>query len=82
MKNAQVFNAWNFDAIALGWSPDGHRIQAPLEYRRGTDKDGSNGALCVRNGHELTLTVPSRNAQDYVHLLDAIDQAYPQGDVF
>jgi hypothetical protein len=25
-------------APAPGWSPDGHRIKAPLEYPRGTEK--------------------------------------------
>jgi hypothetical protein len=67
---------------APGWSPDGHRIQAPLEYSRGTDKVWVYGALCVANGHELTLTAPSRNTQGYLRLLNALDQMYPQGDLY
>ncbi len=41
---------------APGWSPDGHRIKAPLEYGRGPDKMWVFGALRVEDGKSLTFT--------------------------
>lgn len=41
---------------APGWSPDGHRIKAPLEYGRGPEKVWVYGAPRVRDGQALTLT--------------------------
>src|SRR5260221_2041395 len=38
---------------APGWSPDGHRIKAPLNYDRGREKTWVYGALCVRTGQVL-----------------------------
>jgi hypothetical protein len=67
-------------APAPGWSRDGHRIKAPLEYRRGDDKVWVYGVLRVRDGQALTLTAASRNTQRYLQLLNAIDQANPEGD--
>ena len=64
---------------APGWSPDGHRIKAPLEYSRGQEKVWVYGALRVRDGQEITLTAPSRNTAGYLRLLEAIDQANPEG---
>src|SRR5258708_25052547 len=43
---------------APGWSPNGHRIKAPLGYGRGTQKVWVYGALRVRDGQELTFTAP------------------------
>ena len=45
-----------------GWSPDGHRINAPLEYACGPDKLWVYGALCIRDGQELTCCAPARNS--------------------
>ncbi len=67
---------------APGWSRDGHRIKAPLEYSRGLDKVWVYGALRIRDGQELTLTAPSRNTQGYLQLLTTIDQANPDGDLY
>ena len=39
-------------------------------------------ALRVRDGQALTRSAPSRNTAGYLHLLRAIDQANPGGDVF
>src|SRR6266567_2083672 len=39
---------------APGWSPDGHRIKALLDYSRGAEKTWVYGALRVRDGKELT----------------------------
>ena len=64
-----------------GWSLDGHRIKAPLEYSRGSDKAWVFGALRVRDGHVLTQTTASRNTAGYLELLRAIARATPTGDV-
>jgi hypothetical protein len=67
---------------AAGWSADGHRVKAPLEYSRGPEKVWIYGALRVRDGHEETLSARSRNTVGYVRLLDAVDQANPDGDLY
>lgn len=43
---------------------------------------GFYGALRVRDGQEITLTAPSRNAVGYLRLLEAIDHANPTGDLY
>ena len=67
---------------APGWSPDGHRIKAPLEYSRGSDKAWVFGALRVRDGQTLTQTTVSRNTAGYLELLRAIDAANPTGELY
>ena len=67
---------------APGWSPSGHRIKAPLEYGRGDQKVWVYGALRVRDGHEVTLTAPSRNTRGYLALLQAVDRDNPAGDLY
>lgn len=66
---------------APGWSPDGHRIKAPLDYGRGPEKVWVYGALRVRDGRAITLTAPARNTAGYLQLLAAIEQANPEGEV-
>lgn len=67
---------------AAGWSADGHRIKAPLEYSRGREKVWVYGALRIRDGQEVTLTARSRNTVGYRRLLDAVAQANPEGDLY
>src|SRR4030095_16911705 len=67
---------------APGWSPDGHRIKAPLEYSRGPDKAWVYGALRVRDGQALTFTAPARNTAGYKRLLGAIDEGNPTGELY
>src|SRR3712207_3866769 len=67
---------------APGWSPDGHRIKAPLEYGRGSEKVWVYGALRVSDGKALTLTGPSRNTKGYLRLLQAIEETNPNGDIY
>lgn len=67
---------------APGWSPDGHRIKIPLLYDRGRDKVWVYGALRVRDGQTLTQIAPARNTAGYLALLQALDQAHPQGDLY
>ena len=64
-------------APAPGWSVDGHRLKAPLDYGRGQDKTWVYGALCVRDGQALTLSAPSRNTAGYLQLLQATRARLP-----
>lgn len=50
-----------------------------MDYGRADEKVWVYGALRVRDGHELTVTAPSRNTVGYLKLLTIIDQANPQG---
>lgn len=67
---------------APGWSPDGHRIKAPLEYGRGPDKLWVLGALRVEDGKTLTFTSRSRNSEGYIKLLEKIERAIPKGLIY
>jgi transposase len=67
---------------APGWSADGHRIKAPLEYSRGLEKTWIYGALRVRDGRELTRCAASRNSKSYIALLSDIEADNPKGDLF
>jgi hypothetical protein len=67
---------------AAGWSPDGHRIKAPLEYGRGPDKARIYGALTATDGRELTMAARSRNSDNYCPFLTQIEQAHPTGTLF
>ena len=67
---------------APGWSPDGHRIKAPLEYGRGPDKAWVFGALRVEDGKSLTFTSRSRNSAGYIKLLRMIERAIPRGLIY
>jgi hypothetical protein len=67
---------------APGWSPDGHRIKAPLEYRRGPEKVWVYGALRECDGQAITLTTRARNTAGYRQLLDAVVAATPEGDLY
>jgi transposase len=64
---------------APGWSPDGRRIKAPLEYSRGPDKAWVFGALRVEDGKSLTFTSRSRNSKGYIKLLKKIESSIPDG---
>ena len=64
-----------------GWSTDGHRIKAPLDYARGPERTWVYGALRVHDGEAVTLTAPSRNSVGYQQLLAAVEQANPTGEL-
>jgi hypothetical protein len=66
---------------ALGWSPDGHRIKAPLEYSRGLDKTWVDGAQRVGDGQAVTMTAPSRNSVNDQRFLGLVEQANPAGTI-
>jgi hypothetical protein len=67
---------------APGWSPDGHRIKAPLEYSRGPHKAWVFGALRIKDGTSLTFTSRSRNSKGYLKLLEKIERAIPEGIIY
>jgi hypothetical protein len=54
--------------LAPGWSPDGHRIKAPLDYARGRQKTWVAGGLRIRDGHAVTGTAGARNSVNYLCL--------------
>jgi transposase len=66
---------------APGWTADGHRVKAPLDYGRGPEKTWVYGALRVRDGQTVTLTAPSRNSTGYQQLLTMVEAANPDGDI-
>jgi transposase len=66
---------------APGWSPDGHRIKAPLEYSRGPDKLWVYGGLRIRDGTEITLCAPSRNSDGWIKLLQQLARENPRGPI-
>lgn len=68
--------------FAPGWSPDGHRIKAPLEYGRGRNKGWVFGALRVEDLKSLTFTSRSRSSKGYLKLLEKIERAIPEGLIY
>jgi hypothetical protein len=66
---------------APGWTPDGHRVKALLDYGRGPEKTWVYGALRVGDGQEVTMTAPSRNSVGYQRLLAAVETANPAGAI-
>jgi DDE superfamily endonuclease len=67
---------------AAGWSADGHRIKAPLDYERGPEKTWVYGALRVRDGKVLTRCAASRNSKGYIASLTDIAADNPTGDIY
>jgi DDE superfamily endonuclease len=66
---------------APGWTLDGHRVKAPLDYGRGPEKTWVYGALRVADGQAVTHTAPSRNSVGYQHLLATVEAANPDGTI-
>ena len=66
---------------APGWSPDGHRIKAPLEYSRGPEKTWVYGGLRVADGQAVTMCASSRNSAFYQDFLQLEEQANPERQV-
>ena len=67
---------------APGWSPDGHRIKAWLDYSRGPEKTWVYGSLRVRDGIAVTMTAPSRSSICYQQFLAKVEAANPgTGDI-
>jgi DDE superfamily endonuclease len=66
---------------APGWTADGHRVKAVLDYGRGPEKTWVYGALRVRDGQAVTLAAPSRNSVGYQQLLAAVEATNPDGAI-
>jgi transposase len=66
---------------APAWSPDGHRVKAPLEYSRGIEKTWVYGGLRVADGQAVTCTAASRNSVNYQRFLELVEAANPAGDI-
>ena len=66
---------------APGWSPDGHRIKAPLEYSRGPEKTWVYGGLRVAGGQAVTLCAPSRDGAHYQRFLQQAEDASPEDGI-
>ncbi|WP_257980885.1 transposase [Streptomyces sp. CB02959] len=66
---------------APGWSPNGHRSKAELDYSRGPKKTWVYGALRVTDGHAVTMTAPSRNSAFYQQFLQKVEDANPTGEI-
>lgn len=66
---------------APGWTLDGHRVKAELDYGRGPEKTWVYGGLRVADGHAVTCTAPSRNSAGYQRFLGLVEQANPAGDI-
>ena len=67
---------------APGWSGDGHRIKAPLEYSRGPEKTWVYGGLRVADGRAITMCASSRNSAFYQDFLQLEEQANPEGTIW
>ncbi len=67
---------------APGWSANGHRVKALLDYSRGPEKTWVYGALRVRDGKELTQCAASRNSTNYIARLSDIEADNATGDIY
>jgi hypothetical protein len=66
---------------APGWSPDGHRVKAPLDYARGAEKTWVYGALRVMDGQAVTMTAACRDSASYQKFPAQAEQANPRGKI-
>jgi transposase len=67
---------------APGWSVDGHRIKAELDYARGPEKTWVYGGLRIADGQEVTMTAPARNSVNYQRFLHLVEDANPSEDIW
>jgi len=68
-------------APSAGWTPDGHRVKAPLTYSRGPDKTWIYGGLRIGDGQAVTCCAPSRNSAHWQAFLARLEQANPTGTI-
>jgi DDE superfamily endonuclease len=66
---------------APGWSPDRHRVKAPLEYARGPDKTWVYGGLRVADGQESTMCAPAHDSGHHQRFLQEAEEANPSGQI-
>ncbi|MEW1914339.1 transposase [Kitasatospora sp. NPDC085895] len=65
-----------------GWSPDGHRIKAELDYSRGPEKTWVYSGLRIADGQQVTMTAQSRNSAFYQQFLQLLEDTNPTGDIY
>src|SRR3712207_4812412 len=63
------------------WSPDGHRVKAPLTYSRGPEKTWIYGRVRIGDGQAVTCCAPSRNSAHWQEFLARLEQANPTGTI-
>jgi DDE superfamily endonuclease len=61
------------------WSPDGHRLKAPLTYSRGPEKTWIYGGVRIGEGHAVTCCAPSRDSAHWQEFLAQLEQDNPTG---
>ena len=66
---------------APGWSPNGHRSQAPLDDGRADEQVWVCGALRVRDGQEFTFTAPCRTTVGSLKRRTLLAAANPAGEL-
>jgi hypothetical protein len=59
--------------FAPGWTSDGRRVKAPLEYSRGPEKTWVYGGLRIADGHTVTMTAASRNSVGWQRFLSLLE---------
>ena len=64
-----------------GWTPDDHRVKAPLTYSRGPEKTWIYGGLRIGDGQAVTMCAPSRNSAHWQAFLARLEQANPTGAI-
>jgi hypothetical protein len=64
---------------APGWTADGHRVKALLDYGRGRSRTWGYGALRLGDGQQVTMTAPWRNSAGSQRLLATVEAANPAG---
>src|SRR5215218_1664166 len=64
-----------------GWTPDGHRVKAPLTYSRGPEKTWIYGGLRIGDGQAVTCCAPSRNSTHWQEFLAQLERANPTGTI-
>ncbi|MFD8161061.1 transposase [Streptomyces malaysiensis] len=72
---------WTFPP-APAWSPDGHRIEAELDYTRGPEKTWVHGGLRPSDGQAVTMTASSRNSAFHQQFLQQVEDANPHGEIW
>src|SRR3712207_252079 len=64
-----------------GWTPNGHRVKAPLTYSRGPDKTWIYGGLRISDGQAVTCCAPSRNSAHWQAFPGQLERANPTGAI-
>lgn len=69
-------------APPAGWSEDGQRPKYQQSYEPKWGKVWVYGGLRVNDGQALTLPAARRDTAGYLGLLDAVEKANPEGEVY